>query len=80
MAPDPSKLRKNLYMFTSIQRNCGAKVALTNNLYNWAKRGASIKASFASLRSKAAKVQWPDLTYLPPTPYNLWPPYNDSQQ
>ena len=41
--PHPGRLKKDLYMFSSIQRSSGATVALTNAQYNWAKKMAGIK-------------------------------------
>lgn len=36
--PDPKRLKKDLNMFTSIQGSSGATVALTNKMYNYAKK------------------------------------------
>jgi acyl-CoA synthetase (AMP-forming)/AMP-acid ligase II len=36
--PDPRKLQKDLHHFVSIQNNCGATIALCNNLYSFAKK------------------------------------------
>lgn len=57
--PDPTQLRKSLFMFKSIQSDCGATVALTNGLYSWAKKVSSIKSFFTRSES------WPDLTWIP---------------
>lgn len=57
--PDPRKLQKDLHHFVSIQSNCGAKVALCNNLYNYAKKVADIKNFFGSKGQK-----WPDLRFI----------------
>eukprot|EP01029_Cantina_marsupialis_P020395 TRINITY_DN4777_c0_g1_i2.p1 TRINITY_DN4777_c0_g1~~TRINITY_DN4777_c0_g1_i2.p1 ORF type:complete len:367 (-),score=81.29 TRINITY_DN4777_c0_g1_i2:111-1211(-) len=57
--PDPRQLRKNLFMFTTIQSDCGAKVALTNKKYNWAKRLTAVKQVFSS-----DKGVWPEMDWI----------------
>ena len=57
--PDPTQLRKSLYMFTSIQSDCGATVALTNSLYSWAKKVSSIKNFFSR-----GSGSWPEMTWI----------------
>ena len=57
--PDPSKLRKSMLMFSSITENSGAKIALTNTAYGWAKRVAGIKSVLAR-----SKTVWPDLKWV----------------
>lgn len=56
--PDPSKLKKDLYMFKAIQSNCDAKVALTSSSYNYAKKIADIKGFFTREES------WPTLNWI----------------
>mmetsp|Transcript_40021 Transcript_40021/g.58865 ORF Transcript_40021/g.58865 Transcript_40021/m.58865 type:complete len:814 (+) Transcript_40021:93-2534(+) len=57
--PDPTQLRKSLFMFTSIQEDCGATVALTNSLYSWAKKISSIKNFFSR-----SSTSWPEMTWI----------------
>lgn len=57
--PDPRRLKKNMYMFASIQGSSGARVALTSKSYNWAKRATGIKEVFS--REKAT---WPDVKWV----------------
>ena len=47
--PHPGKLRKDLQHFVSIHESSGATVALTNNMYSFAKKVSGIKAIFSSL-------------------------------
>lgn len=56
--PDPRKLQKDLHHFVSIQKSCNAKLALTNNEYNFIKRVEDIKHIFQS-------VKWPELIWIP---------------
>ncbi|ETV65418.1 hypothetical protein, variant [Aphanomyces astaci] len=85
--PDPRKLRKDIAMFTTVCSNAGAKVALTNSTYNYAKKVVAIqqKVTFSE------KFPWPDLRWVesdglvltspPPspssTPWLLVPPSLD---
>jgi acyl-CoA synthetase (AMP-forming)/AMP-acid ligase II len=58
--PDPLKLQKDLHHFVSIQQNSGAAIALSHNLYNFAKKIAGIKNVFS-----ANKIgSWPDLQWV----------------
>jgi acyl-CoA synthetase (AMP-forming)/AMP-acid ligase II len=56
--PDPRRLKKDLYMFASIQGSSQSNVALTSSDYNFVKKMADIKRTFSSDTSK-----WPDLTW-----------------
>jgi acyl-CoA synthetase (AMP-forming)/AMP-acid ligase II/acyl carrier protein len=56
--PDPRRLKKDLYMFASIQESSQSTVALTSNDYNFVKKMADIKRVFSSDAS-----QWPELTW-----------------
>lgn len=38
ITPDPRRLKKDLYMFASIQSSSGATVALTHSAYNHLKK------------------------------------------
>ncbi|KAK8809745.1 hypothetical protein WA158_000688 [Blastocystis sp. Blastoise] len=58
--PDPNSLKKNLYLFESVQKNCGATVALTSSLYYSAKKLSSLKNMF-SLQSSS---KWPDMKWI----------------
>jgi acyl-CoA synthetase (AMP-forming)/AMP-acid ligase II len=53
--PDPRKKKNDLNMFPSIQRNCGAKIALTETSYNFAKKIGDIQRVFA----KKGEYDWP---------------------
>jgi acyl-CoA synthetase (AMP-forming)/AMP-acid ligase II/acyl carrier protein len=57
--PPRPGLNKDLKMFLSIQSNCGAKVCLTNSLYNFAKKIESIKSSITKLFS-SNDITWPN--------------------
>ena len=48
-------IMKELTMFTTIVKNCGAKVALTSSLYDKTCKLATIASTLS-----AAKVSWPD--------------------
>jgi len=56
--PDPTRLTKDLALFTSTQASSGAKVALTNSQYNHAKKVAGL---MQLVRKDGGK--WPDLTW-----------------
>uniref|UniRef100_A0A7S1C448 Carrier domain-containing protein n=1 Tax=Bicosoecida sp. CB-2014 TaxID=1486930 RepID=A0A7S1C448_9STRA len=56
--PDPRRLKKNMYMFASIQASSGARVALTSKQYNWAKRATGIKDVFSKEKAKWPDVKW----------------------
>lgn len=58
--PNPTR-RDTLQMFCKIVAGCGAKVALTNAEYNYAKKMASITQVFGKLKNKAtwpSDLQW----------------------
>ena len=57
--PDPRRLQKDLTHFISIQNSSGATVALTHNLYNFAKKVSDIQGLFSS-KGKT----WPDLKWI----------------
>ena len=44
--PDPRKMKKDLHHFVNIQLSCGAKVALTNSLFSFAKKVENLKNIF----------------------------------
>eukprot|EP00944_MAST-04C_sp_MAST-4C-sp1_P008445 g8445.t1 len=56
--PHPGKLRKDLQHFASIHQSSGAKVALTNKMYNFAKKVAGIKEMFSKEKKKWPDVEW----------------------
>lgn len=56
--PDPRKLKKDLHHFVSIQQSSNAKVALTNQQFNFVKKVEDIKNIFSS-------VKWPELRWIP---------------
>lgn len=65
--PDPSKLKKNVRMFASIQASCGATVALTSEKYNMLTNVASMKERVKSLFSfggKSSAVEWPEMKWV----------------
>ena len=55
--PNPTR-RDTLQMFCKIVEGCGARVALTNAEYNYAKKMASITQVFGKLKNKGAAA-WP---------------------
>lgn len=57
--PDPRKMKKDLHHFVTIQKSCGAKTALTNSLFSFAKKVENLKGMFSSEGTK-----WPDLTWI----------------
>ena len=57
--PDPRRLQKDLHHFISIQDSSGAVVALTHNLYNFAKKVADIQGIF-----KSKSLKWPELRWI----------------
>lgn len=57
--PDPRRLQKDLDHFVSIQSSSGATIALTHNLYNFAKKIADVKRVFARDSKK-----WPDIRWI----------------
>jgi acyl-CoA synthetase (AMP-forming)/AMP-acid ligase II len=78
--PDPRKLKKDLYMFASIQKSSGGQVALTSNEYNFVKKMADIKRSFTSDSTRWPELKWivtdkvpscPPLHYDPPAPNSV---------
>jgi acyl-CoA synthetase (AMP-forming)/AMP-acid ligase II len=56
--PDPSKLSKDIAMFSTITSSCGAKVALTSSLYNYATKVASIQVNRSLQRSLVISVSY----------------------
>jgi len=58
--PDPSRLNKDLQMFTTIVKSCGAKVALTSKMYNFASKIGSLK----SVLTGSGMDAWPDLDWI----------------
>jgi len=60
--PDPTKAGKELLHFATIAKDCGAKVALTHNLYHSAKQLGTLSASVMSFFSKR-EATWPDLKW-----------------
>ena len=56
--PDPRQM-KNLNLFASVHRSSGAKVALTNTDYNFAKKLSNFKQMF----SKNGNL-WPDVIWI----------------
>ena len=62
--PNPTR-RDTLQMFCKIVEGCGAKVALTNTEYNYAKKVAGITQVFAKLKKGKAASPWPsDLEWI----------------
>ena len=57
--PDPRRLQKDLHHFISIQDSSGAVVALTHNLYNFAKKVSDIQGIF-----KSKSLKWPELRWI----------------
>ncbi len=55
--PDPRRLKKDLYMFASIQASSGAKVALTHAAYNHLKKVGELASFFKRDGNGAA---WPE--------------------
>eukprot|EP01039_Chlorochromonas_danica_P004978 gene4978-5466_t len=55
--PDPRKLKKDLHHFISIQNSSNAKVALTNQQFNFLKKVEDIKNMFSS-------VKWPEIRWI----------------
>lgn len=55
--PDPTKLNKDLTMFSSLVKECGAKVALTNSSYNYVSKLSTIQSLFS-------KIEWPTLQWI----------------
>ncbi|KAF0686778.1 Aste57867_21441 [Aphanomyces stellatus] len=58
--PDPRKIRKDIVMFTTVCSNAGAKIALTNSTYNYAKKVLDIKQKITF----SEKYPWPDLQWV----------------
>lgn len=59
--PDPTKLKKDLHHFLSIQRSSGSTVVLTHKPYNFAKKIASLASLF---KSSSPEESWPTLTWI----------------
>jgi acyl-CoA synthetase (AMP-forming)/AMP-acid ligase II len=57
--PDPRRLKKDLDHFVNIQSNCGAKIVLTHNSYNYAKKLSGMKSIFSR-----SSTTWPDMTWI----------------
>lgn len=62
--PDPSRLNKDLQMFSMITNSCGAKAALTSSLYNYATKIASFKNIFSVVTSADELITWPELDWI----------------
>lgn len=58
--PDPTKLKKDLHHFVSIQQSSGATTALTHGVYNFAKSIAWAKNIFTF-----SQETWPELDWFP---------------
>jgi len=56
--PDPTRLKKDLNHFVSIQSSSGATVALTHSPYNYAKKLAGIQSVFSG------GAKWPTLNWI----------------
>lgn len=54
--PDPSKLNKDLRLFSSIVQTCGARVALTSSMYHYATKMAAVKNILGG-----ESASWPEL-------------------
>ena len=52
-------MKKDLHHFVNIQLSCGAKVALTNSLFSFAKKVENLKNIFSK-----ESAQWPDLEWI----------------
>lgn len=59
--PDPSRLNKDLHMFTNIVRSCNAKVALTSTVYNFASKVGSLRLVVSGSSSGET---WPELEWI----------------
>jgi acyl-CoA synthetase (AMP-forming)/AMP-acid ligase II len=59
--PDPTRLGKELHHFTTIQQDCGAKVALTHSPYSFAKTIGDVKGFFSFGKKEVA---WPNLRWI----------------
>ena len=59
--PDPTRLGKELHHFTTIAKDCGAKVALTHATYSFAKSISDVKGMFSFGRTECA---WPTLRWI----------------
>ena len=57
--PDPTRLKKDLHHFVSIQSSSGASVVLTHAAYNYAKKIAGVTSIFSSNGER-----WPDMRWL----------------
>jgi acyl-CoA synthetase (AMP-forming)/AMP-acid ligase II/acyl carrier protein len=54
--PDPTRLNKDLEMFSTIVNSCKATTALTSSVYNYASKLASIQSLFT--------ISWPQLKWI----------------
>lgn len=61
---DPTGVRKNVYLFAGIQKNCSASAVLCNNEYMHVKRIADAKSLFTSMSS-----EWPSMAWYVTDPY-----------
>ena len=59
--PDPTRLGKELNHFTTIVKDCGAKVALTHATYSFAKTITDIKSIFNFWNTESG---WPTLSWI----------------
>jgi acyl-CoA synthetase (AMP-forming)/AMP-acid ligase II len=51
--PDPTRLNKDVNMFSVITKSCGANVALTSSVYNYATKVSTFMSSLSS------NIEWP---------------------
>ena len=58
MAPDPRKGGKELGHFINIQKDSGAKVVLTHNSYDYAKKMSDVQGMFSFTKKV---FEWPDV-------------------
>lgn len=56
--PDPTRLKKDLNHFVSIQESSGSRVVLTHSAYNYAKKLAGVANIFSSSGEKWPTLQW----------------------
>lgn len=59
--PDPTRASKELVHFTTIQQDCGAKVALTDSTYSSARTLGAVKSFFTFGKKEYV---WPDLKWI----------------
>lgn len=59
--PDPTRLGKELLHFSTIQKDCDAKVAITHASYNYAKKLSDVSGMFSFAKKNVA---WPELRWI----------------